>query len=468
MIDKKLSTLPIQESNPSKEISSMKRVLILGAGLVTGPIVHYLLDQGYHVTVASRTVARAAALVGHHPNGEALAYDIEADAGNAQLTELVRQADLVVSLVPYTYHVQVARAGIAQRKPVVTTSYVSPAMQALDETAKQAGIIILNEVGVDPGLDHMSAMQIIHRVQAAGGEVKGFMSYCGGLPAPEANDNPLGYKFSWSPRGVLLAARNTAHYLRDGQDINVAGLDLFKHHWLLNVADLGEFEAYPNRDSVPYRQLYGIEDAGTMYRGTLRNVGWCRTLDHIVKLGLLDETARDVTNTTYAQFTRNLLPAAAPNSGDLRTDVAAHLGLAPTDNVIKNLEWLGLFATEPIDLGQQKISPLDLLTRLMLDRMAYDEGERDLIILEHHFETSYPDGRKEHITSTLTAFGEPGGDSAMARTVSLPAAIAVDLILRGEITATGIHIPVTPNFYEPILARLQELGIEFVEKIEPM
>lgn len=445
----------------------MKRVLILGAGLVTGPIVHHLLDQGYHVTVASRTVAKAEALVDHHPNGEALEYDIEADTDSARLTELVRQAELVVSLVPYTYHVQIAQAGIAERTPVVTTSYVSPAMQALDEAAKEAGIIILNEVGVDPGLDHMSAMQIIHRVQAAGGSVKGFMSYCGGLPAPEANDNPLGYKFSWSPRGVLLAARNAAHYLRDGQEVNVAGPDLFKHHWLLDVDGLGEFEAYPNRDSVPYRELYGIDDAATMYRGTLRNVGWCRTLDHIVKLGLLDERPHDVTNTTYADYIRSLLPAAVPNSGDLQADVAAHLGLDAGDDVIKNLAWLGLFAAEPIDIGKQTISPLDLLTRLMLDRMAYEEGERDLIILEHRFEASYPDGKKEHITSTLTAFGEPGGDSAMARTVSLPAAIAVDLILRGEITAKGVHIPVTPNFYEPILARLQELGIEFVEKIEP-
>jgi hypothetical protein len=205
-----------------------------------------------------------------------------------------------------------------------------------------------------------------------------------------------------------------------------------------------------------------------MYRGTLRNVGWCRTLDHIVKLGLLDETARDVTNTTYAQSMRSLLPTAAPNSGVLQADVAAHLGLDPTDEVIKNMEWLGLFADDPIDIGKQTVSPLDLLTCLMLDRMAYEKGERDLIILEHHFEANYPDGKKEHITSTLTAFGEPGGDSAMARTVSLPAAIAVDLILRGEITATGVHIPVTPNFYEPILARLQQLGIEFVEKIEPV
>lgn len=444
----------------------MKRVLILGAGLVTGPIVKYLLDQGYQVTVASRTVSKAQALVSDHPNGQALAYDIETDTTGIRLSQLIGQADLVVSLLPYTHHVTVAQECIAQKKPLVTTSYVSPAMKELDAAAKEAGIIILNEVGLDPGIDHMSAMQIIHKVQQAGGQVKGFMSYCGGLPAPEANNNPLGYKFSWSPRGVLLAARNAAHYLRQGQEINVPGPELFKHRWLLEVEGLGQFEAYPNRDSVPYRQIYGIEAATTMYRGTLRNVGWCDTLYNIGRLGLLDETERAVTGKTYAQFVRDLLPADAPQTADLKADVAAYLNLPPDSDVIKNLDWLGLFADQNIETPKGKISPLDLMTRLMLERMQYAEGERDLIILEHHFEATYPDGKEEHITSTLTAFGQPGGDSAMARTVSLPAAIAVDLILRGQITATGVQVPVTPDLYEPILARLRALGIEFVEKVE--
>lgn len=446
----------------------MKRVLILGAGLVTGPIVSYLLDKGYHVTVANRTVSKAQKLVGDHPHGEAVAFDVEADQDGAQLRQLIEQADLVVSLLPYIHHVTVAQEGIAQKKPIVTTSYVSPAMQELDAAAKAAGIIILNEVGLDPGIDHMSAMQVIHRVQAAGGHVAGFMSYCGGLPAPEANDNPFGYKFSWSPRGVLLAARNAAHYLRDGQEINVPGRELFKHHWPLDVEGLGEFEAYPNRDSVPYRDVYGIEDAATMYRGTLRNPGWCETLYNIGRLGLLDETDRALTGQTYGQFMRALLPASAPDTGDIKADVAAHLDLPVGSEVINNLDWLGLFAAETIEARKGKISPLDLLTRLMLDRMQYQPGERDLIILEHHFDAAYPDGQKEHITATLTAFGEPGGYSAMARTVSLPAAIAVDLILRGEITATGVQIPVTPNLYEPILNELKALGIEFVEKVETL
>jgi saccharopine dehydrogenase-like NADP-dependent oxidoreductase len=444
----------------------MKRVLILGAGLSTGPMVRYLLDKGYQVTVASRTVSKAQAMIGNHPNGQALAYDIEADASGATLTRLVSQADLVVSMLPYIHHPTVAKACIAQRKHMVTTSYVSPAMRELDAAAKEAGIVILNEVGVDPGIDHMSATQIIHRVQAMGGHIDSFMSYCGALPAPEANDNPLGYKFSWSPRGVLLAARNAAHYLRDGQEVNVPGPELFTHYWLLDVGGLGQFEAYPNRDSMPYRDIYGIGDVATMYRGTLRNLGWCDSLYKIAALGFLDDQPREVTGITYAQFTRSLLPADAPHSGELKADLAAYLKTDQDSPVIQKLEWLGLLDEKPLQVAGNKISSLDLLTQVMLERMQYAKDERDLLVLVHQFEASYPDDKKEKISSTLITFGEPGGETAIARTVSLPAAIGADLILSGEVKAAGIHTPVTSMWYEPILARLRQLGIECVEKVQ--
>ncbi len=444
----------------------MKHVLILGAGLVTRPMVRYLLERGYHVTVASRTVAKAQALVDHHPHSAAIAYDIEADSGGTALAQLVSQADLAVSMLPYIHHVKLAKECIAQKKPMVTTSYISPAMRELDGPAKAAEIVILNEVGVDPGIDHMSAMQIIHRVQQAGGHLDGFMSYCGGLPAPEANTNPLGYKFSWSPRGVLLASRNAAHYLLNGQEINVAGPDLFKHYWKLPVEGLGEFEAYPNRDSFPYREAYGISDAATMYRGTLRNLGWCDTLAKIVALGFLDDQPRDVSGQSYAQFIRRLMPANAPQTGNIKADLAAYLGLEVSSKVVSDLAWLGLFDDTPIAAPGSRISPLDLLTGAMLARMQYDPSERDLLVLVHHFNASFPDGRKEQISSTLVAFGQPNGDTAMARTVSLPAAIGVDLILQGQVQATGVHAPMTPDWYEPILAGLKELGIECVERVE--
>lgn len=229
---------------------------------------------------------------------------------------------------------------------------------------------------------------------------------------------------------------------------------------------MGTFEAYPNRDSLPYRDAYGINDAATMYRGTLRNQGWCNVLYKIAALGFLDDQPRNVAGKTYAQFIRGMLPLDVTQTSNVKADVAARLGVARDSAVIKNLDWLGLFDDRPIDAPGGKISPLDLLTKVMLERMQYAEGERDLLILVHHFDASYPDGKKEKISSTLIAFGEPNGDTAMARTVSLPAAIGVDLILSSQATATGIQTPVTPEWYEPILAGLKELGIECVERVE--
>ena len=227
----------------------MKTVLVLGAGLVAGPMIRYLLERDVHVTVASRTVEKAEKLVGAHPNSRAIAFDIEKDTN---LDELVAEHDVTVSLLPYTHHVKVARACISAKKHLITTSYISPEMKALDNEAREAGVMLMNELGLDPGIDHMEAMRIIDEVHAEGGDVKSFKSYCGGLPAPEANDNPLGYKFSWSPRGVLLAGRNSAKFLKDGEVREIPSVDLFGTVEKVEIPSLGEFEGYPNRDSVPY------------------------------------------------------------------------------------------------------------------------------------------------------------------------------------------------------------------------
>jgi saccharopine dehydrogenase (NADP+, L-glutamate forming)/spermidine synthase len=253
----------------------------------------------------------------------------------------------------------------------------------------------------------------------------------------------------------------------------VSGQDLFKHYWMLEVEGLGQFEAYPNRDSVPYRDTYGIGDTATMYRGTLRYSGWCDTMDKIRSLGFLDEEKRPLEEMTYAEFMRSMVSPGGvqtgeKEAGDARAAVAACLGITPDSEFIQKLDWLGLFADKPIRVPGGMSSPLDLLTGAMLERMQYAPGERDLIVLVHHFDASYPNERKEHIVSSLIAYGEPGGYSAMARTVSLPAAIAIDLILRGEISVTGVHVPVIPDLYEPILAGLKNLGIKVVETVEPV
>ncbi|MFQ6090937.1 MAG: saccharopine dehydrogenase C-terminal domain-containing protein [Candidatus Bipolaricaulia bacterium] len=435
----------------------MKRVLVLGAGLVAGPLVRYLLDQGYKVRVASRTLSKAEALIGDHPQGEARRLDV---TDTATLDKLVEEADLAISLLPYVHHVTVAQLCIKHRKNMVTTSYIGEAMRALDQEVKEAGIIILNEIGLDPGIDHMEAMRIIDGVHDKGGKIASFYSYCGGLPAPEANTNPFGYKFSWSPRGVVLAAKNSARYLKDGEEISIPGEELFDHYWTVKIEGLGEFEAYPNRDSIPYIETYGIPEAETMYRGTLRNPGWCATWKRFVELGLLDEEEQDLRGLTWAGFMRRLIGG---RSGDLKSELAAHLGIEEGSDVMKKFEWLGLLSEEPLPL--ERGSALDLLAAKLLEKLQYEEGERDMIVLQHEFVARYPD-RREKIISTLIDFGIPGEETSMARTVGLPAAIGAKLILQGEIGLKGVQVPVVPEIYRPVLAELEEQGIEFQERRE--
>ena len=439
----------------------MKKVLVLGAGLVSRPLVRYLLDQpDFAVTVATRTVSKAEALIQGHRQGKTIR--LLAD-DTAALEGLIREHDLAVSLLPAPLHPVVAQTCIKHDKHMVTTSYVSPAMKALDQAAKDAGLMILSEIGVDPGTDHMSAMRIIDDVKQRGGTVVSFKSYCGGLPAPEANDNPFGYKFSWSPRAVCTAGKNSARYRQDGKEVNVPGPELFTDRHTLPVDGIGELEAYPNRDALGYIELYGLEGIDTMYRGTLRYPGWCETLKAFVDLGLLDETPTTYPQgTTYAQFISRLLKRST--TGNCRKDVASQLGLAESSPILDRAEWLGLLSDEPLLDAGKETTPLDVLAALMLEKMPYAPRERDMICMCHLFQATFPDGTVENTTSTLIDFGQPEGDSSMARTVSLPAAVAAKLILTGVVHSPGVHIPVTKDIYNPVLDELAEMDIRFVEK----
>lgn len=440
----------------------MKKILILGAGLVAKPLVRYLLDQpDFEVEVASRTVSKAVKLIDNHPQGKASELNLKNEEG---LKDEISKADLVISMVPYTFHPIVAKYCIYYKKAMVTTSYVSEVMKNLDAEAKKAGILILNEVGLDPGIDHMEAMRIIHEVEEKGGEILSFTSYCGGLPAPEANTNPFGYKFSWSPTGVLLAGKNSAQYLKDGQQIFIPSQDLFDNFLTINIEGLGEFEGYPNRNSLPYIELYGIKSTKTILRGTLRNKGWCSTIKKIVDLGFLEEEEKDWTGLTYKDFLKKLMNN--PAEEDIKKALSTHLNIEESSDIIQRFEWLGLLSDEP--LPSEKGSPLNILGAKMLEKLKYEEGERDMIMLQHQFIASYPGDKKEKITSTLIDFGIPHGDTSMARTVGLPTAISTKLILEGKIEKTGVHIPVTPEIYIPILQELKELDIAFKEKKEEM
>ena len=437
----------------------MKKVLVIGAGLVARPLVRYLLDRNHAVTCVDQVAEKATAIIAGHPNGSAGALDL---SDRAATQALVDAADLTVSLAPPPFHPVIARMCLDAGKPMVTASYVSPEMQALHEEAVSKGLTILNEIGVDPGVDHMSAMRIIDDVQGRGGKVTSFRSYCGGLPAPEHNTNPFGYKFSWAPRGVLVASRNGAEYLAGGRLVETAPERLFRDMHVLQVPGFGDFEAYPNRDSVSYQSIYGLEGIDTLFRGTLRNMGWCDCLYHYRTQGLLNLDEFDVNGRTYGEVMAEHLGCAVGD--DLRAAFARKAGI-PTDSLPAwNLHWLGMFSDR--NVAGERTTMLDAMGDLMLEKLVFADGEQDLIVLFHDFLAEFPDGHKEHITSKLIEFGESGGDSAMSRTVSLPAAIGAHMILQGTITTPGVLRPVTADIYGPVLDELASLNIECVEETE--
>ncbi len=437
-----------------------KTVLVLGAGMVSRPMIKYFFKKtNFNVVMASRTVEKVEKIISGNSKGKAIELDVKDDK---LLEKLVSESDITVSLLPYTYHVKVAGYCIKHKKPMVTTSYVSDAMKALDEKAKDAGILILNECGLDPGIDHMSAMRVIHKVQEKGGKVTSFKSSTGALPSHEANNNPFGYKFSWAPRGVLLASKNPSKWLEDGKIKEYPGEQLFENYYIQDVSGVGSFENYPNRNSVPYKEIYGLKDARTVYRGTFRMTGWCETMRKIVALGWLsEEPLKNFKGKTYADVTRKLVDATLKD--DLFKATAKFLGLNIYSTVIKRLEWLGLFSDEK--LPSDKDNPLDYLNVLTLKKMILYENERDMIVMHHEFIAEYP-SKKEYVTSTLVDYGILGDDSSVARTVSIPAAIAVKMMLEGKIKLTGVRIPVIPLIYNPILDELEGIGIKFKEEIQ--
>lgn len=435
----------------------MKKVLILGAGMVVRPIVTYLLEKGFEVTVATRTKSKAEAMIGGHANGTAVAWTVDDEA---TLGQMIAAHDLTVSLLPWTFHLIVAKHCIAHKKNMVTTSYVKPEMKALDDQAKAAGIIILNELGLDPGIDHMSAMRIIDHVHAKGGKIEEFYSICGALPAPEAANNPFKYKFSWSPKGVVMAGNNDGKYLRHNNLVEVPTQDLFKKPFRIDFPEVGPLDIYPNRDSLPYIDLYGIPETSTMMRGTFRHPGWCESIDAIKALGLITSDEHDFSGMSYAQMLAQRI--GADNATDIREKVAQYLHLSSDATAIESLAWLGLFDDRP--MGRGKTSSFEITSDLMIEKMELQPHERDMVVMQHIFRASYPDGKEEVIKSSMLDFGTLATDTAVARTVALPAAIGVEMILKGEITITGVHIPVLPGIYNPILDRLEDMNIRMIEE----
>ena len=435
----------------------MKKILILGAGMVVKPMVHYLLDNNLEVTLASRTKSKADKVLEGYSNGKAITWTVDQ---LGVLNDLIESHDLIVSLLPFTHHVTVAERCIAHKKNMLTTSYVSPEMNELDAKAREAGIIIMNEIGVDPGYDHMTAMDIIDRVHDKGGKIDEFYSLCGALCAPEASDNPFRYKFSWSPKGVVMAGNNDAQFLKDGEIITLDTSDLFKNPMEFDFPKVERMHVYPNRDSLPYLDLYGIPEVKTLYRGTFRYKNWCAALNLLKALKLTTYEDLDLKGKTFAEITAEL---NGLNVETLKKDIKSKFSLNDNDPGLKAIEWLGVLDSKPVHL--EKGSTFDLISDLMIEKMMMNDSERDMVIMQHIFNVTRSNGKKEKIVSRMIDYGNSDYTS-IARTVALPAAIASKLILEGEITDVGVQIPIKKSIYIPVLEALHKLGISMSESVE--
>ncbi|KAI9810920.1 MAG: Saccharopine dehydrogenase [NADP(+), L-glutamate-forming] [Pycnora praestabilis] len=444
-----------------------QKALLLGAGFVVLPTIQLLSDSGVEVTVACRTLENSKKLCQGIKNTRTISLDVTDEKA---LDQQVEKVDVVISLIPYTFHATVIKSAIRKKKNVVTTSYISPAMLELEEQCKEAGITVMNEIGLDPGIDHLYAIKTISEVHAAGGKVDSFLSYCGGLPAPEASDNPLGYKFSWSSRGVLLALRNNAKYYKDGKIVEVSGTELMGTAKPYFIYPGYAFEAYPNRDSTAFKNRYQIPEAQTVIRGTLRYQGFPQMVRVLVDMGFLSEDEKDFLKpssspTTWKEVTQKVLNATSNSESDLTWAISSKTKFDDNEQknrILTGLRWIGLFSDDKIT---PRSTPLDTLCATLEQKMQYEAGERDFVMLQHKFEIEHKDGSKETRTSTLCEYGDPKGFSAMAKLVGVPCGVAVMQVLTGTIKEKGILAPMSIDICEPLMKELKEKhGIEMVEK----
>lgn len=418
----------------------MKQILLFGAGKSATALIRYLIgvatERNWHLVVAENNVALAESKIG--PAGCARAVSISVEQ-EAERDRLVRAADIVISLLPPTLHYLVALSCLKGRKHLLTASYVDDSIRALEPAIREGGLLFLCEMGLDPGIDHMSALHFIGQIKEKGGQIDAFYSHTGGLVAPESDDNPWHYKISWNPRNVVLAGQAGARYKSDGRVIRKAYASLFDQTGQILLAETGPLAWYPNRDSLPYMTLYGLEEVPTFIRTTLRYPAFCRAWSAIVKAGLTDDRV------------------ALGGALDLAAWSAPLLPYVNTDNRAM-LEFLGLFDHDPIPAHARTAA--DVLQYLLETRLAMQPRDKDMIVMQHEIEYTLA-GKMQRERSTLIVKGEDNLNTAMARTVGLPLGIAAKLLLEGRLTIRGLHIPILPELYIPVLAELEQEGIAF-------
>ena len=441
----------------------MKNILVIGAGRSAVTLIKYLLDNSatnnWQVTVADFSIKLAELAVAKHKNGNAIFFNVNDDK---QREKEIADANIVISMLPASLHITVAKDCVRLKKNLVTASYVSAEIAELDESAKQAGVLLLNEIGLDPGIDHMSAMQVIDDIKENGGQLTSFKSFCGGLVHPDYDNNPWNYKFTWNPRNVVLAGQGTAQYIKQGKYKYIPYAKLFERTEVMEILDAGEFEGYANRDSLAYRFAYGLDDIPTLFRGTLRRKGYCKAWNMFVQLGMTEDTYKveNSENLTYREFINLFFPYN--NELSVEEKFCSYLNLSKDSEEFKKVEWLGVFTD--ISIGLENASPAQILQKICEEKWTLSSEDKDMIVMQHQFEY-LQNGEKKKLNSSLLVFGETPRFTSMAKTVGLPVAIAAKLILSGEVKSTGVMIPTSKEIYIPVLKELAGNGINFVEEL---
>ena len=440
----------------------MKTILVIGAGLSSSSLIRYLLQNSisndWKVRVVDQDIELAKRKINGHVNGTALSFNaLNPDERRPE----IEKADIVISMLPARFHVEVAKDCIELKTNLITPSYVSPEMKELDKSAKEAGIIIMNEIGVDPGIDHMSAMKIIDHIKSKNGKIHSFKSFCGGLIAPDYDNNPWNYKFTWNPRNVVLAGQGAAAcFEEENQYKYIPYNKLFTRLDKISVKGFGDFEGYANRDSLSYKSVYSLEGIPTIYRGTLRRPGYCKAWNVFVELGMTDDNYKMENSEDLNP--RSFLNAFLPYSIESSVEDKFKIVLGENVDLFSKFEWLDLF-NDTTNFGIKNASPAQLLENILVKKWTLAPTDKDMLVMHHEFVFEL-DGKRKMITSQMVNLGEDGTYTSMSNTVGLPAAICAKMILNGTLQEKGVQLPIKANVYNPILAELEEYGIAFIEE----
>ena len=445
----------------------MRNILIIGAGKSASTLIQYLLNksdaENLHLTIGDLSLALAQKKTHNHKNATAIAFDV---FNETQRKTEIEKADIVISMLPAHLHIEAAKDCITYKKHMVTASYISDAMQDLDDDAKANNLVFMNEIGLDPGVDHMSAMKVIDEIKHKGGKMILFESFCGGIVAPESDNNLWNYKFTWAPRNVVLAGQGgSAKFIQEGTYKYIPYHKLFRRTEFLEVEGYGRFEGYANRDSLKYRSIYGLDDVLTLYRGTIRKVGFSKAWNMFVQLGMTDDSYKiDNSDTiSYREFLNLFLPYHPTDSVEIKTRL--YLGIEQDDIMWDKLLELDLFNPNKI-VGLVDASPAQILEKILSDKWTLQEHDKDMIVMYHKFGYEL-NGKQFQIDSKMVCIGDDQTYTAMAKTVGLPVAIATLAILNGKIKTPGVQLPISKEVYEPILNELENFGIHFKETEMP-